>query len=567
LSFVELIQGRKFVKIIKGFASTSNDDYPLNVTTILKHAVRNFAGQHIVYRMGNGIFRYTYKEAYERIKRLANFLEALGIKPGDRVGVLDWNTYRYLESYFGIPGIGATHLEMNVRLAPSDLTYIARHSGVELILVDESLIPVAEAIEFKPRKGYVILTDKKPNRIKTKLNPIYSYEDLLTEAKPEYDWPMIDEKSAYSACYTSGTTGKPKGVFYSHRDTYLMSMVAAIILELTCRDCLLQNVPLYHALGWCNHIAVLLTGSKLVLPGRYSAEELGSIIDLMVQEKVTVGIAATAAWMPIYQYIRNMKEKPNWTGVRLFSGASEPPVAMLRGIYELTGARVCHVGGATENTAWSTMNKPKPWLEGGLSEGEKWEFQRKQGLEVPGCDVKIADAMGNELPHDAKSAGELLLRGPWVAKCYFNALETADRFTEDGYWKSGDVATIDSEGYIKIVDRIKDVIKSGGEWISSVDMENEVMCHPGVLEACVCGISHPKWEERPLALVVLREEAKGKITKENIVDHLSKRFAKWQLPEEVRFVDEIPKTSVGKFKKSAIKEEYKDVYLLKEAQK
>jgi len=550
------------MKIVTGFPSTSQDDYPLNVTTILRHAVRNFAGQEIVSRTRDGIFRYTYKDAYERIQRLANALESLGIKPGDRVGVLEWNTYRYFESYFGIPGIGAVLLEMNQRLAPPDLTYVAKHAGMELLFVDESLIPVAEAIasEFKPDKGYVILSDKKLSNIKTKLTPIYSYEDLLEEAKPEYDWPMIDEKSAYSACYTSGTTGKPKGVFYSHRDAYLMSTAAAIILEFTCRDCFLQIVPLFHAAGWCNHIAVILAGSKLVLPGRYTLEELGSIIDLMVQEKVTASVAASAAWMPIYEYIRNMKEKPDLSGARFVSGASEPPIAMLKGFYELTGARVYHGSGATENTAWGTLNKPKPWLEGKLSEEEKWELQRKQGLETPGCDVKIVDAKGNELPHDGKSAGELLRRGPWVIRSYYNAPGTEDKFTEDGYWRSGDVATIDPEGYIKIVDRIKDVIKSGGEWISSVDMENEIMCHPGVLEATVVGVPHPKWEERPLPFVVLREEFKGRVTKKDIIDHLSKRFAKWQLPDEVKFVDEIPKTSVGKFDKKVLREQFKGAH-------
>jgi len=553
------------MKIIKGFPSTSQDDYPLNVTAILRHAIRNFAGQEIVSRTSGGIFRYTYKDAYERIKRLANGLESLGIKPGDRVGVLEWNTHRYFELYFGIPGIGAVHLEMNARLSPSELTYVAKHAGAELIFVNETLIPIVEAMasEFKPAKGYVILTDKKLSDIQINLHPIYSYEDLVKDGKSEYNWPMINETSAYSACYTSGTTGRPKGVFYSHRDTYLLSTVAAIILELTIRDCLLQIVPLYHALGWCNHIAVLLAGSKLALPGRYTSAELGSIIDLMVHEKVTVGIAATAALMQIYEYIRNMKEKPNLRGVRLISGASEPPITMLRGFYELTGAEVYHGSGATENTAWSTLNKPKPWLDNRLSEEQRWELRRKQGLEVVGCDVKIVDLKGNELPHDGKSAGELLLRGPWVIGSYYNAPETTDRFTDDGYWKSGDVATIDPEGYIKIVDRIKDLIKSGGEWISSVDMENEIMCHPGILEAAVCGVPHPKWEERPLALVVLREEFKGRVDKEDIINHLSKKFAKWQLPDEVKFVDEIPKTSVGKFKKSAIREQYKNEYISK----
>lgn len=554
------------MKLIKGFPSTSQDDYPLNVTTIVRHSIRNFAGQEVVSKRRDGLFRYTYKDAYDRMQRLANALEGLGVKPGDRVGVLEWNTYRYHELYFGIPGMGAVHLEMNLRLVAPELVYVAQHAGASLLFVDESLIPMAEAMapEFRPARGYVILTDKKLGDVKTKLSPVYSYEDLLNEAKPTYDWPMLDESSTFSACYTSGTTGRPKGVFYSHRDAYLMGMMAALSLEMTYRDCLLQVVPLFHALGWCHPVSVLLTGAKLVLPGRYTTEDLGAIIDLTVKERVTISIAASAFWMMVSQYIRDMKEKPDLRGLRLFCGASEPPLAMLRGFQELTGAKVYHASGATENTAWGTVNKPKPWLEGRMSDEEKWELQKKQGLELPGCDVKIVDAQGREVPHDGQSKGELLRRGPWVIGSYYNAPETADKFTEDGYWRSGDIATIDPEGYIKLVDRIKDVIKSGGEWISSVDMENEIMCHPGVLEAAVCGIPHPKWEERPLALVVLRREARGKVTKEDILNHLSRMFARWQLPDEVKFVNEIPKTSVGKFKKSAIREEYKDIYMGKQ---
>ena len=552
------------MKTIRGFPSTSNDDYPLNVTTILKHGVRNFAGQSIVSRKGGAIVRYTYQDAYDRARRLTQGLVSLGVQPGDRVGVLEWNTHHFFELYFGIPGTGAVLLEMNVRLAPSELVYVARHAGAELLVVDETFIPIAESMasEFRPAKGYVILTDRKLDEIETGLAPLYHYEDLLKEGRSGYDWPMIDERSAYSACYTSGTTGRPKGVFYSHRDTYLMSAAAALVLELTSRDCLVQIVPMYHALGWVNHIAALLAGSKLVLPGRYSSGEIGTVIDLLVQEKVTIGIGATAAWMPIFEQIRKMEQKPDLRNVRFFSGASEPPLAMLKGFYELTGARVYHVSGSTENTAWSTLNRPKPWLVNQWSEQEKWELQRKQGLEVPGCDVKIVDSDGKELPHDSVSAGELLLRGPWVMSSYYKAPEMSDRFTDDGYWRSGDVATIDSEGYIKIVDRLKDLIKSGGEWISSVDMENEMMCHPAVLEAAVCGIPHPRWEERPLALVVLREDYRGRVNTGDILDHLSRRFAKWQLPDEIKFVDDIPKTSVGKFKKSAIREQYKNEYTI-----
>ena len=551
------------MQTIKGFPSTSQDDYPLNVTTVLKHAVRNFGRQEIVSRTRDGVFRYTYADAFKRIQRLASALEGLGVRPGDRVGVLEWNTHRYFELYFGIPGIGAVLLEMNARLAPSDLTYVANHAGAELLFVEETMVPIVEAMapDFRPRRGYVILTNKKMSEVETKLAPVYGYEDLLVEADTEFDWPMIDETSAYSACYTSGTTGRPKGVFYSHRDTYLMGMVAAIVQELTCRDSFLQIVPMYHALGWCHHVAVLFAGSKFVLPGRYTADELGAVIDLMVQEKVTIGIAATAAWMPIHEHIRNMERKPDFSDVRLYTGASEPPIAMLKGFYELTGARMSHAYGATENTAWSTVNKLMPWLEGELSEDEKWELQRKQGLEVPGCDVKVVDGEGSELPHDGISAGELLLRGPWVAAKYYDSPETEDRFTHDGYWRSGDVATIDGEGYIKIVDRLKDVIKSGGEWISSVDMEGEIMNHPAVLEAAVVGLPHPQWEERPLALVVLRQESRGKVTRDDILGHLGGRFARWQLPNEVKFVDEIPKTSVGKFRKSAIREQYRDEYM------
>ena len=551
-------------EVIQGFPSTMQDNYQLNMINIIKHATRNWARQEIVTRKADGeVFRYTYKDAYERIKRLASALNTLGVEIGDRIGVLEWNTHRYYEMDFGIPGVGAVLLQLNLRLPPKDLSYVINHAEAKFIFVDETLLPIAEAVApmCQTVKGYIVLTDKDLSDIKTNLSPLYSYEELLREASPEYDWPNLDEKSAYAACYTSGTTGVPKGVYYSHRDVYLHSTAFAMNAELTCRDCFLQLVPMFHAMGWGAPQAATMVGAKILLPGRYAAEDLGPIVELMVEEKVTAGDGAPAIFLPMLRYIEKMEKKPDLKGARFLSGATEPPVALMKGLYDLTGAEIIHAYGATETTPLVTVNKLKPWLEEELSEEDKWDLKRKQGYVLVGLDVKIVDASGKELPHDGKSVGEVCIRGPWITRKYYNVPGTEDRFTEDGYWKSGDVGTIDEEGYLKITDRIKDVIKSGGEWISSVDMENEIVAHPAVLEAAVVGVSHPKWEERPLALVVLREEYKGKVTEDDIREHLSNKFAKWQLPDKVLFVDELAKTSVGKLDKKVMRKAYKDIYM------
>ena len=551
------------MKIVKGFPSTMQDDYQLNMINIIKHGARNWAKQEIVTKKPDGMFRYTYRDAYDRIKRLAGALDGLGVGIGDRIGVLEWNTNRYYEMDFGIPGTGAVLLQMNLRLSPADLSFVVNHAEAKFIFVDETLIPIAEAIApmCKTVKGYVILTDRDLSDVKTKLSPIYNYEELLKKANPKYEWPNLDEKSAYAACYTTGTTGNPKGVYYSHRNVYLHSMAIAMNAELTYRDCFFQIVPMFHAMGWGTPQAATMAGSKLLLPGRYAVEDLGPLVDLMVQEKVTVGDGAPAIFLPMLRYIEKMEEKPNLKGARFLSGATEPPVALMKGFYDLTGAEIVHAYGMTETTPLVTVNRLKPWLEKELSEEEKWDLRRKQGFIAQGLDAKIIDDSGKELPHDGKSMGEFCVRGPWITGTYYNAPGTEDRFTEDGYLKTGDAATIDEEGYMKIADRIKDVIKSGGEWISGTDMENEIVSHPAVLEAAVIGGAHPKWEERPLALVILREEQKGKVTKEDIHEHLSKKFAKWQLPDKVLFVDEIAKTSVGKLDKKVMREQYKDVYM------
>jgi len=454
---------------------------------------------------------------------------------------------------------------LNLRLAPQELSYVVNHAGVKLIFVDEDLLPVAEAIApmCKTVQGYVILTDKKLSEVGTKLEPIcsiYSYEDNLNAAAPEYEWPNLDETSASSACYTSGTTGRPKGVYYSHRDVYLQALMYTANASISVKDCVFQIVPMFHVLGWGTPYAATMAGAKLVLAGKYSLEDLDEFTRILVQEKVTLSGGVPSLLRPMLEHLLKMDPRPDLSGTRFICGGSEPPLAMMKGYWDATGAEIIHSYGSTEAQAIVTLNRPKPWLDKELPEGERWDQKRKQGYIVVGLDVKIVDSRGQELPHDGESAGEILLRGPWVLGKYHDAPGSEAQFTPDGYFKTGDVGALDPEGYLKITDRLKDLIKSGGEWISSVDMENEMVSHPAVLEAAVVGAAHPKWQERPLALVVLRDEFKAKVDKGEIVEHLAKRFARWQLPDEILFVETIPKTSVGKIDKKVIRAEYKEIY-------
>ena len=552
------------MEIIKGLPSTSQDDYQMNVTTLVKHVARSLGQQKIVQRgQGGDSTVVTYEEIYTRIQRLANALAGFGLGPGDVVGVLDWNSLRHYELQFGIPGLGSAVLQMNPRLFPQQLAYVANHSKPRLIAVDESLIPIAESIssQIEGVEGYIIMTDRDPASVQTVLEPLYSYEEIINDSEPEYDFPMIDEKSAAFICYTSGTTGNPKGVYFSHRNIYLHAMQSVISLEFTNRDSVLVLPPMFHCAGWGMPQMATLVGCKLVLPGMYSLEDIDSLVKLMQDERVSIAFGATTFFMSMLEGIRKMKKKPDFSSTTILSGATEPPLSMMRDYYELTGATVCQGYGATETTPMVTVNRVKPWMEDKLSLEEKWMLRSKHGYPVIGIDMKIVNESGEELPHDGKSVGEILVKGPWVAGSYHDAPGTEDRFTDDGYWKSGDVGYIDNDEYLKLVDRIKDLVKSGGEWISSVDMENEIIRHPAVLEATVVGVPHPKWDERPLAFVVLREEEKQAVSAQDIRDLLSETFAKWQLPDKVFFVDEIPKTSVGKYDKKVLRAEYKDIFM------
>lgn len=536
------------------------DDHQLNTTTLIRHAARTHADQEIVYRTPTGGWaRYTYGDCYERVCRSANALRALGVGAGDRVGILDWNSRRHLELYWAIPGLGAVMLQMNLRLAPEDLGYVVAHSQASHVLVDETLLHLAEAIapHAVGVKGWIVMTDKPLSEIKTSLAPLHHHEDLLAAAQPVIDWPQVDERSAYSACYTTGTTGRPKGVYYSHRAIYLHSMAMANNVGITLDDCTMLITPMFHGQSWGLPQAATLMANKIVLPGRYAAEDTAPLTDALIAEGVTVANGAPAIFQPMLQYIETLPQKPDFSRLRMLSGATEPPLSMMKGFHELTGAEVVHAYGATETTPLVAINRYKPSVKKRLAADDRWALKRKQGLPVTGIDLKIVGPDGLELPHDGQSVGEVCIRGPWITASYHGMSDADDRFI-DGWWRSGDVGSIDTDGYLKITDRIKDVIKSGGEWISSIDMENSLMGHPAVRDAAVVGIAHAKWQERPLALVVLKPGQAA--TQAQLLAHLSAAFSRWQLPDEILFVESIPKTSVGKLDKKRIRAENADRY-------
>ncbi|MBC7357290.1 MAG: long-chain fatty acid--CoA ligase [Desulfacinum sp.] len=547
---------------IQGFPATSNDDYPLNMITFLKHAARNYPEAEVVSRNLDGsLHRTTYGETWIRVKRLAKALQGIGVRPGDRVGALDWNTHRFMELYFAVSGIGAVLLELNPRISGAERAYVVNHSEARFVAVCASLLPLMEplAAECPAVQGVIVLDDLGRGLPETAYPAAHDYEALIAETDDDFQFPWIDERSACTACYTSGTTGKPKGVYNSHRAMYLHTLAIAQALNMTQDDVILQIVPMFHAQGWGLFFCGPMLGAKLVFPGRYTMEDPSSLVDLLVDQKVTVTCGAPAIFLPMLHHIKKMDQKPDLTGLRMISGATEPPLALMKGYHELGGARVIHAYGATETAPLVTVNHLKPSLKD-LSEEERWELRKKQGLPVPGLDVLVVGPDGAELPRDGSKVGEVLIRGPWITRTYYKDPRSDESFTRDGYWRSGDAGTIDPNGYLKITDRFKDLIKSGGEWISSIDLENAIMAHPDVLEAAVIGIPHPKWEERPLALVVPQESARGTLTKEAVLDFIRPHFAKWQLPDEVLFVDAIPKTSVGKFAKRVAREQYADYY-------
>jgi fatty-acyl-CoA synthase len=421
-------------EIVQGCPSTMGDDAQLNTTTLIRHAARTHGDQEIVFRTTDGGWdRYTYADCYQRVCRGANALRSLGVGPADRVGILDWNSRRHFELYWAIPGLAAVMLQMNLRLAPEDLGYVVEHSKASFIAVDESLLSVAEAIEpqLTSVKGWIVLTDKPLGEIKTTLAPLYHYEDLVAAAQPAIAWPVVDERAAYSACYTTGTTGRPKGVYYSHRAIYLHSMAMAAALGMTLDDCTMLITPMFHGQCWGLPQAATLMANKIVLPGRYVAADTGPLTNAMIAERVTIANGAPAIFQPMLEHIRATGLRPDFSRARLLSGATEPPLSMMRGFHNETGAEVIHVYGATETTPLVSVNRLKRSLKETFDDERRWDLKRKQGLPMTGVDVALLDAKGNEQPHDGVSIGEICLRGPWITTRYHDMPDGTDRFTTD----------------------------------------------------------------------------------------------------------------------------------------
>jgi fatty-acyl-CoA synthase len=544
--------------MLKGIPSTMGDDYPLNITSLLKHAARVFPGTEIVHRRLDGSWgRTDYASTMGRVNRLAYALDSLGIGAGTMVGVLDWNQLRHFELYFGVPGVGATMLQLNIRLAPADLVYVVGHSSAEWIFVDESLLPVAEGLADKVDvKGWIVMTDKPSSEISTTLDNVHFYEDLLAEQPEhpeEFNWQFIDENTACYAGYTTGTTGRPKGVYYSHRAMYLHTMGVISALKVDYLDCVMPVTPMFHVVSWGFPQAAVGAGAKIVLPGRFTADNIGFVAEALVEEGVTVANGAPSLFAPILEFIRKMPEAPDLSNTRLVSGSTEPPLSLMKGFAELTGANVIHGYGASETSPLVTYNWRLKAELADLPIEEKWDRKRYQGLPIVGTEIKVVDPAGEEMPQDGKSMGEVLIRGPWIATSYHNLEDNSERFS-GGWWRSGDVGVITPEGYLKLTDRLKDVIKSGGEWISSIDMENAIMDHPKVLEAAVIGVPDEQYQERPVAFVVGRDGAE--VSKDEVYEVLTGRFAKWQLPDNVIVTDQLPRTSVGKLDKKLLRSQW-----------
>jgi fatty-acyl-CoA synthase len=528
-------------------------NWPLTLTHFLDRARRLHHRRPIVSRYAGGVHRYTFGDLARRADRLASAMTALGIRRGDRVATFGWNTHRHLEAYFALPCMGAVLHTVNVRLFPEQLVYVLNHAADRIVLVDASLLPVFDRVrsQLTTVERVIVMSDAPPPAGGADLD----YETLLAESSEGFAWPELGEEEAAVLCYTSGTTGNPKGVLYSHRSLVLhtLGLSLADAFQLRERDVLLAIVPMFHANCWGLPFGAAMLGCAVVLPGPHLLP--ADLADLIEREGVTFIGGVPTIVGALYQYLKQEGRKVP-TLRQIIVGGSALPGTLLEGFERDFGVEVVHAWGMTELSPAGSVSRLRADMES-LPREEQIRVRLMQGSPFPLVELRVVREDGTEAPWDGTSAGELQARGPWVIREYYNDPESADRFV-DGWFRTGDVASIDDHGFVHLVDRTKDMVKSGGEWISSVDLENAIMGHPEVAEAAVIAVAHPKWAERPLACVVARAGAAQQVGREQIRAWLKGKVADWWLPDDVVVIEAVPKTSVGKFDKKVLRERFKD---------
>ena len=526
-------------------------DQPLLISSLLTHAARNHGDTEIVSRtIEGGIHRHTYADAELRARKLAQALSRLGVAMSDRVASLAWNGFRHFELYYAVSGCGAVMHTVNPRLFPEQIGYILNHAEDKFLFVDLTFVPLVEklAAACKSLKGVVVMTDRA--HMPAALPDALCFEELVAAEAGDYEWLNFDERTASSLCYTSGTTGNPKGVLYSHRSTVIHSyaIVSPDVFNLSSRDCLLPVVPMFHVNAWGLPYAAPLVGCKIVFPG--AQLDGASLYELYEREQVTATAGVPTVWLALLNHLKQNNLKFSTLNRAVVGGSACPP-AMIKSFSEDFNVRCQHAWGMSEMSPLGTFCSLKgKHLD--LPADRQFDILTSQGRALYGVDMKIVDGDGKRLPHDGKAFGDLLVRGPWITSGYFKG-EGGDPL-QDGWFPTGDVATIDPDGYMRITDRSKDVIKSGGEWISSIDLENAVMAHPAVGEAAVIGVAHPKWDERPLLIIV--KKPGQEVTREELLKFYEGRVAKWWIPDDVVFVDTLPHTATGKLLKIKLREDF-----------
>jgi fatty-acyl-CoA synthase len=536
-------------------------DWPLLVHRVLDHAARWHGGTEVVSRSVEGpIHRTTYAELNRRARALAHAAQKrLGVNLGSVTGTMAWNTWRHLEIWYGVMGVGGIVHTLNPRLFAEQLVYIINHAGDRWIFTDLTFVPLFEKLQDKLPKveGFVVMTSPEHMPKETSLRNVICYEELIAEGDPEFTWPKLDENTACGMCYTSGTTGNPKGVVYSHRSNVLHGLMCCMAdaMDISSRDAIMPVVPMFHANAWSLAFSSPMAGAKMVMPG--PKLDGASVYELLNTEKVTITAAVPTVWLMLLQFLEQNPALKLPDLDRVVIGGSACPEAVMKAFVENYGCDVVHAWGMTEMSPIGTLSLPTRFTEE-LSSGEWWRLKLKQGRSPFMVDMKIVDDADDTLPHDGKTYGRLKVRGPAVASSYFKG-DGASSFDAEGWFDTGDVATIDEFGYMQVTDRSKDVIKSGGEWISSIELENIAIGCPGVMEAAAIGMPHPKWDERPLLVIVPKPDAD--LTRDKVLAFMTGRIAKWWMPDDVVFVEEIPHTATGKISKLTLRERFRDYRL------